>query len=394
VPTPPFVRDRITILSYGAVGAYAYYLYALGPVLAFLHRELDISYTLTSLHSALWAGGTVLTGLVFGSLVRRFGRRGVLWASVAGTAGGALLFSVSHHVGLTLLATGLLGIAGSLVQTATTVILADRHGGWRERALVEGGVMAAAAAVLAPVVLGSLDRTNFGWRAGMLLPVLALGALWLVFRHDRLPAAPATPVSGVSGVGSGRLPRQYWPLAILVAVVVGIEFSMVLYGAVLLDDDRGFSTASAATAMSVFYVGILSGRIAGAGLTRRAGRITLLLLCALATTTAGFTVFWLSTFSAVAIVGLFLVGLGVANLYPLTVALAVARAPGQTDQAAARTQLLIGVAVIAAPLTLGALADEIGVFRAFAVEPVLIAVAMFLLLVSSRAAQPREAARL
>lgn len=386
---PPFARDRVTVLAYAAVGAYAYYLYALGPVLAFLHDELHLSYTLTSLHSALWAGGTVLTGLVFGSLVRRVGRRTVLWGSVAGACAGGLLFSVSHQVGLTLLATAILGIAGSTVQAVTTVILADRHGVWRERALVEAAVLAAGAAVLAPIVLGSLDRTNLGWRAGMLLPAIALGAVWLVFRHERLPEAPPPPAGNMS---SGRLPRAYWPLAIMVAVVVGIEFSMVFYGAVLLDDDRGFSTADAATAMSVFYIGILTGRIAGAGLTRRAGRVTALLLAALATTTAGFLVFWLASVSAVALAGLFVVGLGVANLYPLAVGLAVARAPGQTDQATARSQLLIGVAVVVAPLTLGALADQVGVFRAFTVELVLIGVATSLLAVSSRTARAREVA--
>ncbi len=134
----PFVRDRVTVPSYGAVGAFAYYLYALVPVLAFLHRELGLSYTLTSVHSALWASGTVLTGVVFGPLVRRFGRYRVLWASALGTAAGAALFSVSHVVGMTLLATGLLGIGGALVQTMTTVVLADRHGAWRDRALIEG----------------------------------------------------------------------------------------------------------------------------------------------------------------------------------------------------------------------------------------------------------------
>lgn len=50
-----------------------------------------------------------------------------------------------------------------------------------------------------------------------------------------------------------------------------------------------------------------------------------------------------SRYSTVATVGLFITGLGVANLYPLTLALAAA--PGQTDKANARTQLLIGAAV-------------------------------------------------
>ncbi len=179
-------------------------------------------------------------------------------------------------------------------------------------------MIAAVVAVIVPVVLGSLDRTAVGWRVGMLLPVIGLAALWLVFRRDALPAAP------VGTVGKrrlpGRLPGDYWPVAVLVAVGVGVEFSLVFYGAILLDDDRGLTTAAAATAMSVFFVGILAGRIAGAGISRRPGRIRAMLATALATTTVGFTMFWLSSAPAAAIAGLFVTGLGVANLYPLCLA--------------------------------------------------------------------------
>lgn len=96
-------------------------------------------------------------------------------------------------------------------------------------------------------------------------------------------------------------------------------------------------------------------------------------------TTVGFLAFWLSGQVVVATAGLFVTGLGVANLYPLTLALTLAAAPGQTDKANARTQLLIGAAVVIAPLALGALSDAVGVPGAFAVEPALIAIALALL---------------
>jgi hypothetical protein len=39
------------VLAYGALAAYTYCLYGLGPILAFLRDELHLSYTVTSLHS-------------------------------------------------------------------------------------------------------------------------------------------------------------------------------------------------------------------------------------------------------------------------------------------------------------------------------------------------------
>ena len=89
-----------------------------------------------------------------------------------------------------------------------------------------------------------------------------------------------------------------------------------------------------------------------------------------------------------AITGLFVCGLGIANLYPLSVALALAAAPGREDAANARTQLLSGALVIVAPYLLGSLADQAGLRAAFGVEPVLIA-ACALLLAAGLGLRPR-----
>lgn len=50
-------RDRPTQVSYGALGAYAFWLYAFGPALALLRVEMHLSYTLVGVYSALWAAG-------------------------------------------------------------------------------------------------------------------------------------------------------------------------------------------------------------------------------------------------------------------------------------------------------------------------------------------------
>jgi MFS family permease len=110
----------------------------------------------------------------------------------------------------------------------------------------------------------------------------------------------------------------------------------------------------------------------GGRLTRRPGRAGPLVLLSLAVVTAGFVVLWLVPVLIPALMGLFVTELGVANLYPLSSALALATAPGHADMANARMQLLGGAVVLIAPLALGALADRIGLRNAFAVEPVLI----------------------
>lgn len=372
-------RRRVTVLTYGALGCYAYCLYALGPILALLRRDLHLSYTTTSLHSSLWACGTIVTGFTYDRLARRLGRRALLWAAAVVSAAGALMFVGGYAVAVTLAAAAVLGLAGTLLQTGTVAVLADAFAHRADAAFVGANVLASATAVAAPLVLGGLDGTPVGWRVGMVLPVAALAVLWFSYGADRLPQAAAP-----AGDHRRPLPRAYWVAAALVAVGVGIEFCIVFHGANLLRDHVGLSTRDAATAMSLFFVAELVGRVVGRGMTRTPGRAVPLTVGALAVTAFGFSALWLSRAPAVALTGLTVAGLGVANLYPLTLALAVRAAPGRTDSAAARVQVPVGAAVLVAPLALGALADHVGVVRAYAVEPVLLVLAAGLLVAAGR----------
>jgi MFS family permease len=370
-----FRRDAPTLLSYAALVGYSFWLYAFGPALALLRAELHFSYTLLGVYSALWSVGSVLVGVSFAVIARRLHRAALLWGSAAGATAGAGLFAASPGITLTMLGAALLGFAGTTLLACIQAILSDRHGERRDRALTEANVGAAACAVLAPLLLGLLQGTPAGWRAAMSLPALMLAGLYLRYRHQPLPAAPAGP----RAAGPARLPLSCWLLATLVATGVAVEFCLVYFGAELLTA-TGLRTAQAATAMSGFYLGILGGRVGGAWLTRRAGRTIPLLCASLAVTAAGFLLFWLAGLPALAITGLFLCGLGIANLYPLSLALTLAAAPGNGDTANARTQLLIGVLDIAAPYLLGSLADHLGLHAAFTIEPALIGTCALLLL--------------
>jgi len=201
--------------------------------------------------------------------------------------------------------------------------------------------------------------------------------MYLRYRRQPLPAAT------VRHPGAGRLPLACWLLAGMTAAGVAIEFCPVYFGAELLTA-TGLRATQAATAISAFYLGILAGRVGGAWLTRRAGRTVPVLWGSLAVTAAGFVLFWLAGLPAPAVAGLFFCGLGLANLYPLSLALTMAAAPGHGDTANARVGLLGGVIVIAAPYLLGSLADQVGLRAAFTVEPALIGACAVLLLAGLR----------
>ena len=130
--------------------------------------------------------------------------------------------------------------------------------------------------------------------------------------------------------------------------------------------------------MILFAVGEFIGRPTGIRFTRLSGA----LVAAITVNGAGCLLLWASPQIGLALVGLFVVGFGVANLFPSALSLAVGAAPERTDDATARARLVVGVAVMLAPLALGALADHIGVGRALTLQVLLLVLATALLTLS------------
>ncbi|MGD2078093.1 MAG: MFS transporter [Chloroflexota bacterium] len=363
-PTTSFTRDRFTWLAYLMLAYFAFYQAAIGPIMPFLRAELDLNYTVGGFHFSAFALGAFLAGLSGERFARRFGRRAVFWGGAVGMAAGALWFILARQVSLTIAAALLMGFLGTLLLVVIQASLSDHHGDSRAIALTESNVGASMAAGLAPILVGASAKMGLGWRAAGLVGILFLGALVLFYRRQTIPEAPA-PVIEHEGRSRG-LPRLYWAYWLVMTLGIAIEWSLVFWGADFLNSVAGLSRANAVTLMSVFFLAMVSGRFAGSRLTRRWPAANLLLL-ALAVALLGFLLYWLAVVPAANVVGLFIAGLGVANLFPLNLSVATSVAAEQADRASARLTMGGGLAVMTAPLILGWTADQIGLRGAFAI---------------------------
>ena len=348
-----FHRDELTWFAFGMLGFYNYLLSGLGPLMPSLREELGLSYTIASLHFSAFAVGMILAGLVGDRVVRRYGRRTVFWIGAAGLVTGAVALTIFHIPVLTVGSVLLMGGVGSLVLILIPAILADRHGENRAVAIVEANTLSAATGAMAGLLIGLGEQTPAGWRGALLLS-LAI-PLFLVIRFGRV-ALPAAHQTASQRDVVTRLPAAYWAFWCAVVLTVGIEFSLIFWGADFLVA-AGLSTSAAATTVSLFLWGMVAGRIAGRQFARRMPTERLLLL---------------ALGVSAAVLGLFVAGFGVANLFPLTVALALGAAPGQSNEASARLTFASGTAILAAPLLLGALADAVGIRLAYGVVPLFI----------------------
>ena len=196
--------------------------------------------------------------------------------------------------------------------------------------------------------------------------------------------------AGRSGAsGGGGLPAAYWAYWCLLVMVISIEFCILLWAPTFLENVAGLPQTHAASAAAAFALAMLVGRTAGAGVVRYA-KPQHLFSIALLVTALGFLLYWGAGRPALAICGLFVLGVGVALLYPLTLGFAIGAAGERGDIASARFMLAAGLAIASMPVLLGALADEVGLRQAHLMVPGLVALALICFLVAQALERRRD----
>jgi fucose permease len=387
----PFVRGRFTWLAYALLACYCYLQVTPGAVIPFLHTELHLNYTLDSLHLSSLSIGAILAGFSSTTLVAWLGRRGVLWLGAVGMLSGVFLLFVSHVVFLSIISMFLMGLLGSLTMICAQSALADYYGEQRAIALTEANTATSLAASLAPLCLGVLLALGAGWRSMLAVPVVGVLLLLLFFRTVAIPECPRIVHAAVPEARSLRTgsPPAFWLYWGVLVLAVSAEWAISFWSAGFLIHVVGLARDFAATMVSLFFLAEVIGRFAGSWLTRRFSAESLLYV-SLGVAAGGFVLFWLDPLPAFNIAGLFVAGLGIANLFPLSFALSVQQIPQQADLASARGALGGGIAVAAAPFMLGRVADMVGLRSASGLVLILLALACVTLYLARRMARGDE----
>lgn len=382
-PSTPerFVRDRFTWLAYFMLAYYAYLQATLGPASPFLRAELSLNYTVTALHVSAFALGMVLAGLTGERAARRWGRRFTFWGGAAGMALGAVMITLGRSAPVTIGSSFVMGLIGSFLLVMIQASLSDKHGKWRAIPLTESNVAAALSAGLAPLLIGALESSRIGWRGALLLPAVCI--MFVVGRYHREHVPEAHHENFEANKARRALPRVFWLYWLIVFFSVSVEWCTIFWSADFLEKVVGLPKVNAATLVSVFFVAQFVGRYVGSRLVQTIDG-ALLLLAALGLSLAGFLCFWLSPLRLLNVIGLFITGLGVANLYPLGLAVTSSLAPDQANVASGRISFGSGFAILVAPQLLGGLADQIGIHRAYGIVAFLLVAALMAFFASRR----------
>jgi MFS family permease len=359
--------------SYAAFAAIGYVIYGVGAAAPYLRAQLGLSDAEVGLHSTAIAIGIVLAGAWTPALARRFGELVVRSVALGGLAIAVVGLALAPALAVTLVASGFMGVgAGTMLGYANAILV--RGGGRPARMRVaRANLWAMVSAFFCPIAVGAAVTTHLSWGLG-LFP--ALGLL-LIVALDLRAGARFAPTSEMTAA-RGRLPSGYWRSWAFIVAAVAVEFSIVFWGATLIQRRTGVETATATLLGGLFLGGMFAGRLGqslglgtGGDFRRPAGAGVLLAI-------AGASIAWVSTTSVLSAAALFLAGLGVGGLYPLGVAAALASASAQPALAANRLTLASGSAILVAPLALGAVADALGVVAGWGLVVAIALVALVL----------------
>jgi MFS family permease len=252
-------------------------------------------------------------------------------------AGALFLFGASNGT----MDVGMNAHGAALERELGRPLLSSMHAGWSV-----GGVTGSAGATLAAAA--DLDPRVYVACAALVLFVLGT---WFASRIGH--ATVRSERGGVFVLPS----RGVLLLGLLAVLGLLVEGSMNDWSPLYLRQELGASASMAAAGFATFSAGMAAGRIFGDALVRRFGFETVLRGGA-ALATISLAGFLLAGSVPVTLVGLFLVGLGVANAVPLLFSAAGrTEAPGPAVAAVATMGYS---AFLGGPPLIGFLADQVG----------------------------------
>ncbi|HWD82759.1 MAG TPA: MFS transporter [Kribbella sp.] len=371
-----------------ALSAMGFVLAGLGACVAILARDLNEPTGRLALLSSGFAVGLMVVAVVGPRMLRRWAMPAVLALGSVVCAVGAVLIAVAPAYVVAIAGGLLVGLGGALLVLVAPLML---NGPTAASRLSRVNAVASGTGILAPLAIGTLDGLGPSGRLAMLAaapPLLLLAVLTHrpARRRTRPTDADAQPpvpvlIDSAPAVGLTGKWRRVGRRVVMdvgvgwlrVVLAVAVEFCFVVWAVARLVA-TGLPTATAALLGSAFPIGMAVGRAIGP--IRVNGWSPVVPSTVLAA--AGTLLVSLFDVPAVVAGGLVVAGLGVAPLYPVTIAALVAIPGISSARLAAVGAMASGTAILVAPALLAVLARVVDLRTAYLITLPLLAV-LFLL---------------
>lgn len=354
-----------------------------------MHVDFNVNESFASIYMIITAVGSGGVSFIAGPLIRKFGTGKVTVVSILLTAVGMLVIGFSVHIAMAIFGSILMGLGAGAIDTGLNNYVSThykaRHMNWLH-AFWGVGV------TLSPIIMGAfLDKGN-NWRGGyrcvsyiqfaifacslLSLPLFKKyekSALLDAFKTDEndenkedengateadeeIASAPKKKKLAITEIV--KIKGVTWAVLSL-GLYVSMEFLIGTWGASYAVNTKGVSPADASRWVSLYFGGIMAGRIISGFISYKFADKVLIRL-GIAVMTIGMIVFALPI-GKYALLGLLLIGTGFGPVFPSTIH-AVPERFG-TKYSADITGIQMGGAYAigwAVQLTFGFVAEKVG----------------------------------
>lgn len=236
-------------------------------------------------------------------------------------------------------------------------------------------------ATVGPLLVTALLTNGFGWRPtfGVFSVVIALLAVVFGSARKRWETSPVpNGLSSPAPPGPKQRRRFMWPSAVVVtglvfsAVETGVESGAGIWGYIFLTAGRGFSVTVAGVAVSLYWAMMFVGRAVFGPVAERAGAGRVL-SGAVAGVVLGALLMALPGPSSLAVIGMMVVGLAAAPIFPLlTLTTSQRTGPGNARATTTTASLQVAASAVGAAALPALIGVVIGALDANALGPSLL----------------------
>ena len=310
------VSSRRTLFTCACLGLLTFGIVftMLGSVVPSIIERFGIDKAQAGGLFALMTSGILAGSLAFGPMVDRYGYKGILLAAIALTLVGLEGIAFAPSLALLRVAILIVGFAGGIVNGGTNALVADISSGARGASLNLLGVFFGIGAVGVPFILAMLTGrfTQSALIASIgLLVVIPMAVI--AFTDFPAPKQPqGFPIAAAGGILKDPL---FLLMGLMLFLESGLENMVGGWTSTFVHEELEVAAGPALVILSLYWLGMMLGRLALGSILRRARPFTVLYVCL--TIAFGGSALLLTTHSAeMATTGVFLLGLGFAAMFP------------------------------------------------------------------------------
>ena len=296
-----------------------------------------------------------------GIIQARVGKKRMLNAGMIITGIGLFIPYFFYNFVTVIAGFALLGIGNTIVQVSANPLLVDVVPGRRASSFLSFSQFIKAIGSMLAAPLAALFASKLGdWKLLFLVYgiISFLSVLWLgtVKIEETAPSgARASMASPFRLLGNSYILM----MVLSIFLVVGIDVGFNYFSGKFLTARFGFEEVTAQSGRSIYFFGRMLGTFAGALILTRLSSAKGLLYSAILSIITILLIMTVPASKAAAWILVFLIGLGVANIFPLVFSLTVQKYPDRSNEISGLMMMAISGGALIPPL-MGLVSDSLG----------------------------------